>query len=169
MRAALTRKFLAATGLPWYYDGDGLASCKRYRGCRLPERSRDWINQARRDLASAEAMLASSFYEWACFASQQAAEKAVKAVFQKMGAVAWGHSLLELLRLLIGKAAVTEELFDCARVLDRFYIPARYPNGFESGSPFEYFTKKDAEYAIFCGRRIVEFCTGLLASTGKTD
>ena len=162
-------KFLAGIGLPWYYGGNGSASYKKCGGCRLPERSRDWINQAKRDLASAEAMLTSGFYEWACFASQQAAEKAVKAVFQKMGATAWGHSLLELLKLLAGKVTISEELFDYARTLDRFYIPARYPNGFESGSPFEYFTKKDAEYAIFCGRRIVEFCTGLLASTGKTD
>jgi len=92
-------------------------------------------------LASAETMLANGFFEWTCFASQQGAEKAVKAVFQKMGAAAWGHSLLELLKLLASKAAITEELLDCARILDRFYIPTRHPNSFESGSPFEYFTQ----------------------------
>lgn len=135
----------------------------------MPERSKDWINQASRDLASAEVMLINGFYEWACFASQQAAGKAVKAAFQKMGATAWGHSLLELFKLLSVKAGITEELFDGARILDRFYIPARYPNAFESGSPFEYFTRKDAGNGIICGRRLVEFCAGLLASTGKTD
>ena len=31
-------------------------------------------------------------YEWACFAAQQAAEKVIKAVFQKLGGEAWGHS-----------------------------------------------------------------------------
>lgn len=41
------------------------------------ERSRDWIEQAKSDLEI-------GFYEWACFSSQQAAEKGVKAVFQKM-------------------------------------------------------------------------------------
>ncbi len=92
-------------------------------------------------MASAETMLANGFFEWTCFASQQGAEKAVKAVFQKMGAAAWGHSLLELLKLLASKVAITEELLDCARILDRFYIPTRHPNSFESGSPFEYFTQ----------------------------
>jgi HEPN domain-containing protein len=135
-------------------------------GRTLPERSRDWINQASRDLASAEAMLASGFFEWACFASQQAAEKAIKAVFQKMGGTAWGHSVFELLRLLSQKTPIPEELFDCARVLDRSYIPARYPNGFDSGSPYEYFTRGDAEHAILCGGRIVALCAGILAPAG---
>ena len=129
----------------------------------MPERSKDWLNQASRDLASAEAMLASGFFEWACFASQQAAEKATKAVFQKLGGTAWGHSVYELLRLLSQRVVVPEELFDCARTLDRFYIPARYPNGFDSGSPYEYFTRGDAEHAILCARRIVSFCESVLA------
>ena len=41
------------------------------------------------------------FHEWACFSAQQSAEKAVKAVFQKAGGDAWGHSVADLLRLLV--------------------------------------------------------------------
>lgn len=152
---------VATSGRPWY-DNAGPAEGEQ-EGRALPERSKDWLKQASRDLASAEAMLAGGFFEWACFASQQAAEKAVKAVFQKLGGTAWGHSVYELLRLLSQKVAVGEELFDCARALDRFYIPARYPNGFDAGSPYEYFTRGDAESAILCARGIVSFCESLLA------
>jgi len=37
------------------------------------------------------------FFEWSCFIAQQAAEKAVKTVFQKLNTVAWGHSVFELI------------------------------------------------------------------------
>lgn len=61
----------------------------------MPERSRDWINQAMRDLRVAEEMMKSSSFEWSCFVAQQGAEKAVKAVFQKLNAAAWGHSVFD--------------------------------------------------------------------------
>ncbi|MCL6557381.1 MAG: HEPN domain-containing protein [Firmicutes bacterium] len=129
----------------------------------MPERSKDWLNQAQRDLDSAAVMMQNGIFEWTCFVSQQAAEKAVKAVLQKMNAAAWGHSVFDLLRILAKRVSVSDELLDCARALDKYYIPTRYPNGFESGSPYEYFTRRDAEDAVFCGRRIFEFCEGLLA------
>jgi HEPN domain-containing protein len=129
----------------------------------MPERSEDWIKQAVRDLKTAEDLAKSGSFEWSCFVAQQAAEKAVKAVFQKLNAVAWGHSVLDLIKILSNKATVSEELVNCARTLDRYYIPTRYPNSFESGSPYEYFTRKDAEDALVCSKRIIEFCKGLLA------
>lgn len=43
-------------------------------------RYEDWMRQARRDLRHARNSLESEDYEWACFAAQQAAEKAVKAL-----------------------------------------------------------------------------------------
>ncbi|MDQ7850022.1 MAG: HEPN domain-containing protein [Armatimonadota bacterium] len=45
----------------------------------MAERSRDWVEQARRDLESARLQAEGGFFEWACFVSQQAAEKAVRA------------------------------------------------------------------------------------------
>ncbi len=68
----------------------------------------------------------------------------MKAVFQKLGAVAWGNSVYDLLRTLSKKVSVPESVLNCGRALDRFYILARYPNGFDEGSPFEYFTEEDA-------------------------
>ncbi|MBS7251397.1 MAG: HEPN domain-containing protein [Candidatus Freyarchaeota archaeon] len=132
----------------------------------MPERSRDWERQADRDLNVAEEMLRAGFFEWSCFVAQQAAEKAVKAVLQKMNATAWGHSVHDFLKILAKKLLVGEEILDCAKTLDKYYIPTRYPNSFESGSPYEYFTRRDAENAIICCRRIIEFCKGILAGSG---
>lgn len=129
----------------------------------MPERSKDWLNQAVKDLKVAEEMMKDEFFEWSCFVAQQAAEKAIKAVFQKLNAAAWGHSIFDLMRILSKKVDVNDELLNCARSLDKYYVPTRYPNGFESGSPYEYFTRGDAENAIVCGRRIIEFCKGILA------
>lgn len=46
----------------------------------MPDRSLDWLNQAMRDLEQAEDSKSAGRHEWACFASQQAAEKAIKAL-----------------------------------------------------------------------------------------
>ena len=72
----------------------------------MPERSKDWITQAERDLESAKAQRKDSFFEWSCFISQQAAEKAVKAVYQKHQGEAWGHSITELFRGLREKLVI---------------------------------------------------------------
>jgi HEPN domain-containing protein len=129
----------------------------------MPERSKDWINQAIRDLKAAESLIADESYEWSCFISQQAAEKAIKSVFQKRNAEAWGHSLYELSKILSKTEKPDDALIHCVKNLDKYYIPTRDPNGFESGSPFEYFTRSDAEDAVVCVRRIIEFCESLLA------
>jgi HEPN domain-containing protein len=46
----------------------------------MTDRSKDWFNQALRDLEQAESSQAEGRHEWACFAAQQSAEKAVKAL-----------------------------------------------------------------------------------------
>lgn len=128
------------------------------------ERSRDWMNQAKGDLLHARFDLEKGFYEWACFSSQQAAEKAVKAVFQKMGAEAWGHSVADLLRELSTRCHLSIDLLDEALELDKAYIPARYPNAHPAGSPRERYTKKEAERLVGYAERIINFCQGLLSS-----
>ena len=77
----------------------------------MAERSADWIRQTRRDLESAKAQTTAGFYEWACFISQQASEKALKAVLQHLGAEAWGHSIIGLLQALRETLDVPEGLW----------------------------------------------------------
>ena len=66
----------------------------------MSERSLDWLRQAEKDIDKAKLDVKEGFYEWACFTSQQAAEKAIKAVFQRLHGEAWGHGTKALLENL---------------------------------------------------------------------
>jgi len=127
------------------------------------ERSKDWIDQAEGDLEHAINDMRSGFYDWACFSAQQSAEKAVKAVFQKMGAEAWGHSVYDLLQALKERVMVDEELLENALELDKAYIPTRYPNAHPSSSPRRRYTRREAERLVAYAERILRFCKGLLS------
>lgn len=128
------------------------------------ERSADWMDQAQGDLEHAKSDLEREFYDWACFSAHQAAEKAVKAVFQKMGAEAWGHSVADLLEELLSRCAVPEALIDVALELDKAYIPTRYPNAHPSGSPRRRYTHSEAERMVAHAQQIVQFGEGLLST-----
>ena len=95
-------------------------------------------------------------HDWACFAAQQAAEKALKAVLMSRGADAWGHTVTALLGVVTGDD-VAEELVVCAKTLDKHYIPTRYPNGLDAGAPADFYTRKDSDDAIACAERLVGF------------
>lgn len=121
-------------------------------------RSRDWLAQAERDLKQAEWNLKGKFYEWACFSAQQAAEKAVKGLCEKLKREGWGHAVNKLLSRLEKVIAVPPALIQKAKKLDRFYIPTRYPNGFEQGAPMDYYLKEDAQEALTYAGEIIGFC-----------
>ncbi len=127
----------------------------------MASRAHDWLDQAWRDLDHARHDLQTGFYEWACFSAQQAAEKALKGLYQHLGAEAWGHSVKRLVEEATEALGteLTPTLVDCGRFLDRFYIPTRYPNGFDYGKPADYYTEKDAQEAIRCAEEILRFCT----------
>jgi HEPN domain-containing protein len=127
------------------------------------ERSADWFDQAQGDLAHARDDAARGYYDWACFSAQQSAEKAVKAVFQKLGAVAWGHSVADLLDDLAQHAEPAAALKDMALELDKAYIPTRYPDAHPSGSPRRRYTRGEAERMVSHAEHIVTFCAGLLS------
>jgi len=127
------------------------------------ERSRDWMNQAEGDLLHARSDMQGAYYDWACFSAQQAAEKGVKAVFQKMGAEAWGHSVADLLGELAARHTVPERLREAGLELDKVYIPARYPNAHPSGAPRTRYTRSEAERLIGYADEILKFCSGLLS------
>jgi HEPN domain-containing protein len=125
----------------------------------MANRDMDWFHQAEADLEHAESSAREGDYEWSCFAAQQAAEKALKALYYSLHGDPWGHSLLVLIRGLPAAVAsrLPEELHDSAKALDKHYIQTRYPNGFEAGAPTDYYTKKDAEESIAHAKSILEF------------
>ena len=123
----------------------------------MPNRARDWLNQATRDLEQAEDSRRAGRHEWACFAAQQAAEKAVKALHLHLGQEAWGHVVARLLQELPDTTRVPGELVEKGRVLDSFYIPPRYPNSHPEGAPFEHYGPLQSEEAIRYAHEILEF------------
>lgn len=124
----------------------------------MPNRAKDWLAQARRDLELARHAAAGGFHEWACFAAQQAAEKGVKALVAALGGEARGHAIVAIATALPDRAQWTAALMDAARRLDRHYIPTRYPNGFDRGAPRDYFTAADSSQAIADADFILDFC-----------
>jgi HEPN domain-containing protein len=123
----------------------------------MANRSVDWLNQAVRDLEQAADSRDDGRHEWACFASHQAAEKAVKALHLHLGQEAWGHVVAKLLQELPETVSIEEVLIEKGRVLDNFYIPTRYPNGHPEGSPFEHYGPLQSEEAIRYASEITEF------------
>jgi len=99
----------------------------------MPERSTDWMEQSKRDLQMAGQAAASGFPEWACFIAQQAAEKAIKAVYQKKGGVAWGHSVADLLQGLPGDCKIPSDLSRVAREPRSVVYPGTIPGWVSPG------------------------------------
>lgn len=133
------------------------------------QRSRDWLDQAKRDLEHARQSVGLGHFEWSCFAAHQAAEKALKALHLHQGTVAWGHSVFELLDGLSGEQRPSTALLDRARMLDRFYIPPRYANAHPSGPPYQYYTRADADQAVAMAEEIVIYCERQIFQTGPAE
>ncbi|MDW8022919.1 MAG: HEPN domain-containing protein [Nitrososphaerota archaeon] len=76
----------------------------------MVSRAEDWLKQALKDHEHARKSLKLEDYEWACFAAHQAAEKAVKALYQALGIEAWGHSVSRLMASLPESCKAPEEL-----------------------------------------------------------
>lgn len=125
-------------------------------------REKDWIAQSEKDIKHSENSLKFGDYEWACFSAQQAAEKALKALYENNNKIAMGHSILGLIRGLEEIYKIPKNFYYYARLLSRYYIEARYPNGFPSGIPADYFDEKMAEEAINASREIFEWCKNII-------
>ncbi|BDC00068.1 HEPN domain-containing protein [Saccharolobus caldissimus] len=118
------------------------------------KRVNDWLKQAERDIEEAIYSKKGGYYELSCFLSQQSAEKAVKALLQYRGIERRGHSILHLIQ------NPPNEILECVTYLDKQYTPTRYPDVYDEGSPYEYYTEKDAEECINCALKILNWVKG---------
>jgi len=122
----------------------------------MANRSKDWFAQALRDLEQARDSLQAGRHEWACFAAHQAAEKAVKALHLHHRQEAWGHVVSRLLQQLPDAVVLPDRLIEQGRVLDNYYIPARYPNGHPEGAPFEHYGPLQSKEAVRYASEIID-------------
>ena len=117
-----------------------------------------WFHQSQRDLKAAHMSLKTGSYEWACFQSQQAAEKALKSVLILTGRRRIvKHSLLELL-LETGKMyPVILELKKGIKSLEGAYFTSRYPDSIAGDMiPGEYYEEEDGCECIQYAESILE-------------
>ena len=128
----------------------------------MPNRYADWLRQAEADLKHAQNATTAGDFDWACFAAQQAAEKALKAVILRLGGEPWAHSVTVLSGNVAERVTLPLGLLEAAKRLDKHYIPARYPNGFDSGAPTDFYTPDEARNAVADAQTFLDFVRGSL-------
>ena len=125
-----------------------------------------WFKTAEDDLDSAKILKNSGKYAHSCFHSQQAAERSLKTVWYLSDEDPWGHSIKKLIddleSLNPSLYLKFEPLERVALILDRFYIPTRYPNGLPDITPDVAFENVDAETCLNHARSIIEVVRSVL-------
>lgn len=132
------------------------------------EEGKRWLRQALQDLDDVKFTLNGDRYHLACYLAQQAAEKALKAILYAKGAeIVFGHSVAEL-AIKAGKYCKgLETARKRLALLDKYYIPTRYPNGLPGGIPAEAFDKDDGKKALMIATealQLVKECMDALAA-----
>jgi len=105
-----------------------------------PEDPREWLNRARSNLVLAKNEHgAEVYFEDLCFNAQQAAEKAIKAVFvYHQIPYPYIHDLAALVTILIKKGIIVPDTIQESAKLTRFAIATRYPQILAPVSEREY-------------------------------
>ena len=119
-----------------------------------------WVLTAEEDLAAAILLCDARMYAQCCFLAQQSGEKAVKALWNLEDADPWGHSIQRLVTDFPGKDSLPDSLIwiERAALLDKFYIPTRYPNGLPDLTPGQVYRLDDAVRGVEAARALVAAC-----------
>jgi len=114
-----------------------------------------WIVFAKEDLKVSKLALKEGIYNAACFHAQQAVEKIFKSLFVKNGKTVPKVHSLEKLRTDLGKVnAVWNNFEKETRLLDKFYVPTRYPDALPGSLPDGLPNNKDARLAVDAAEEI---------------
>jgi len=119
-----------------------------------------WLATAEGDLRAAEFLLGGGHHAQACFHAQQAGEKALKALWYLLDADPWGHSVQRLVAEFpeCDRLPEPETWVEQAALLDKFYIPTRYPNGLPDLTPDEVYRESDGRQGLETARTLVTAC-----------
>ena len=122
----------------------------------------DWWRQAQMEERAATNLKSTGDFAWCCFTSQQAAEKALKAVLERRNLEHEGHSLNRLLREVLGDEDAPSGLAQACSRLNRLYIPTRYPDALLEGAPADEYHEEDAQQSLDDLRIIMAYVAGTL-------
>ncbi len=119
-----------------------------------------WLLTAEEDLRAARQLLDSGSYAQACFLAQQSGEKAVKALWYSEDADPWGHSVQRLVIEFPRNAELPDPVrwIEWAALLDKYYIPTRYPNGLPDLTPGQVYRLEDARRGIEAAGALLAAC-----------
>lgn len=117
-----------------------------------------WLRQAEADLEASRSSLAAGHPEWACYQSQQAAEKALKALIYRHGmTTVRTHSLRRLVEEAMKTVPSIASVMEGAKYLEGFFISTRYPNGLDDEvAPADFFDREDAEKCVSSATSILD-------------
>ncbi|MBM3789659.1 MAG: HEPN domain-containing protein [Acidobacteria bacterium] len=126
--------------------------------------ARRWLETAREDLDAARTLMESGRFSHSCFFSQQAGEKALKSLWFFLGEDPWGHSIQRLIAELPNPGACErlQPLLEAGALLDRYYIPTRYPNGLPDLTPGQVYFKRDAETCLESSSQLLSLVDELM-------
>lgn len=120
-----------------------------------------WLSKAKDDLKWAQANIKSGIYYGACFAAQQAVEKALKAYLLFQGErLRKVHDLVMLVDEAKRFDANFDQFRDAAARISQYYVETRYPDI----NPEKY-TRDEAEKALSLAKEIVELVKKRLPNT----
>ena len=125
-----------------------------------------WLRTAEEDLRAVAQLAEAGFNAQACFFAQQSAEKAMKALWYLHDADPWGHSIQRLLLDFPEQTVIPdmEGWLSQAALLDKLYIPTRYPNGLPDLTPGQVYRDEDADRACYAARMLVAGCRNLIVA-----
>ena len=117
-----------------------------------------WIRQASEDIDAAKYNHRGKKFFVSCFLSHQVVEKILKGYLIYKGFEhIWGHSISDLSKECEKIDKDFESLRKEILILDKYYIPTRYPNGLPGGIPAEVFTERDSDEAINLSEKALKF------------
>ncbi len=115
-----------------------------------------WWRQAKNDFTFLEKILYSGKHDTVCFLAQQTAEKAMKAyLFFKGEELIFTHSIFHLCTLASKYDPTFDKLREQVKLLDFYYVEARYPNAIEDTIPAEFYSQADADQAVEMADRVI--------------
>jgi HEPN domain-containing protein len=123
-----------------------------------------WLLTAEEDIHAAELLFQAGMYAQACFYAQQSGEKALKSLWYLVDADPWGHSVQRLVAEFPRRAEIgdLEAWIEQAALLDKFYIPTRYPNGLPDLTPGQVYRREDARQGIAAANQLIKGCRAWL-------